>query len=55
MLTVDGDVSQELVLRCKILLAKWKADLQVAGARAGSVTERLTSGTVKSNVDLAGM
>ena len=55
MQTVDGDVNQELVLRCKTLLTKWKADLQLAGTSAGSSPKRLTSGTVKSNVDLAGM
>ena len=61
MQTVDGDVNQELVLRCKSLLTKWKSDLKISGIGAGTETDtgvsakRLTSGAVKSNVDLAGM
>lgn len=53
MQTVDGDVNQELVLRCKTLLTKWKADLKLSGTETGASVERLQSGAVKSNVDLA--
>ena len=55
MQTVDGDVNQELVLRCKALLTKWKADLQISGTQTGISNQQLPSGAVKSNVDLAGM
>ena len=54
MQSVDGDVNQELILRCKTLLTKWKADLQISGTGMVGGTERLSSGSVKSNVDLAG-
>lgn len=53
MQSVDGDVNQELILRCKTLLTKWKADLQISGTGMVGGTERLSSGSVKSNVDLA--